>query len=354
MFFTHSGDGSNRVFVVEQPGRILAFENRSDAEQADVFLDIKSRVRMRHNEEGLLSLVFHPKFKENGQFFVYYSVSSPKRNRIARFNVMKDDPSKGDPDSELVILDVEQKYGNHNGSTLLFGPDGYLYASFGDGGWAGDPDLHGQNLETLLATIIRIDIDKPDGDRPYSIPKDNPFVERAGARPEIWAYGLRNIWRMSFDSKTGDLWAGDVGQDKWEEIDVIVKGGNYGWNLREGTNEFPAGVKAQGDHTPQDPLLEPVIEYSHREGVSVTGGYVYRGKKNTKLQGVYVYADYASRTIWGLRYEGGKLLSNRKIAGGQDSAFITSFGEDAEGELYVCSFDQLDGGKGKVHRVVEN
>lgn len=354
VFFTHAGDGTNRVFVVEQPGRILVFDNRSDVTQTEPFLDIQSKVRMRHNEEGLLSLAFHPKYKDNGQFFIYYSVSNPKRNRIARLTVSKDNPNRADPASEQIILEVEQPWGNHNGSTLLFGPDGYLYASFGDGGSANDPNLAGQNLTTLLAKVIRIDVDRQESGKNYAIPADNPFLSRSEARPEIWAYGLRNIWRMSFDRQTGNLWAGDVGQDAWEEIDLINKGGNYGWNLREGKHAFPDGVRRLGNFQPADALIEPVIDYSHREGLSVTGGYVYRGQSNRRLQGVYVYADYATRVIWGLRYDRGAVTAHRKLAGGAESAYITSFGEDAANELYACAFDRLDGGKGKIYRVVEN
>ena len=351
---SQDGEPDTRLFVVEQAGRILIVENRSDAPEPKLFLDIRAKVRMRHNEEGLLSLVFHPKFHENGQFFVYYSVSNPKRNRIARYNVLSSNTSEADPESEVVILDVEQKYGNHNGSTLLFGGDGFLYASFGDGGLANDPDQHGQNLSTLLASIIRIDVNRQENGLPYAIPADNPFVNRQGARPEIWAYGLRNIWRMSFDRQTGDLWAADVGQDRWEEIDLIVKGGNYGWNLREGKHDFDPGIRRAGGVNPIDPMIDPVIDYSHREGVSVTGGYVYRGKKYPRLQGAYIYADYASRAIWGLRYDNGKVVAHRQLAGGSESAFVTSFGEDCDGELYVCGFDQLDGRAGKLYRVVSD
>lgn len=348
----NAAEPDNRLFIVEQIGRILIVENRSDASETKVVLDIRPKVRMRHNEEGLLSLAFHPKFHQNGQFFVYYSVSNPKRNRIARYSVMSPDASQADPESETVILDVEQKYGNHNGSTLLFGPDGFLYASFGDGGLANDPDQHGQNLGTLLASIIRIDVDRQENGLPYAIPQDNPFVNREGARPEIWAYGLRNVWRMSFDRQTGDLWAGDVGQDRWEEIDLIVKGGNYGWALREGKHDFEPGIRRAGGSNPPDPMIDPVIDYPHREGISVTGGYVYRGKKYPRLAGVYIYADYGTRIIWGLRYANGQVVGHRQLAGAGESVFITSFGEDAEGELYVCGFDQPDGRAGKVYRLV--
>jgi glucose/arabinose dehydrogenase len=356
IFLTHSGDGTNRIFVVQQTGQVLVFENRQDVVQANVqtFLDISSKIRMRHNEEGLLSLVFHPRYKENGQFFVYYSVDNPKRNRISRFSVSKDDASKADATSEKIILEVEQPWGNHNGSTLLFGRDGFLYASFGDGGAANDPQLNGQNLNTLLATIIRIDVDREENGQSYAIPADNPFVKRESARQEIWAYGLRNVWRMSFDRETGDLWAGDVGQDAWEEIDLIVKGGNYGWNVREGKHDFPDGIRRMAGRTPPDAIIEPVIDYPHREGVSVTGGYVYRGSQQPRLQGLYIYADYGSRRIWGLRQENGSVTAHRELLGGAQSTYVSSFGEDESGELFACGFDRYDGRKGKIYRVMEN
>lgn len=360
VFITHAGDGSGRLFVVEQTGRIIALSDNTDQANAEVFLDVSSKIRMQHNEEGLLSLVFDPKFKDNGQFYIYYSLSNPKRNRIARYSVSEHDPRRADPDSEQVILDVEQPYGNHNGSTLLFGPDGYLYASYGDGGWAGDPHNNGQNLQTLLGSIIRIDVHRTEEGRPYAIPPENPFAGAGagGARPEIWAYGLRNVWRMSFDRETGDLWAGDVGQNDWEEIDLIVKGGNYGWNIREGKHPYPRRRQS----TPPaasgaSQLIDPIVEYSHREGLSVTGGYVYRGKRFPQLQGVYLYDDYASGKIWGLRYANGTVQANAQIGGhgsGSERKFITSFGEDADGELYVCAFDRLDGRTGRVYRVVVN
>lgn len=347
VFFTHAGDGSNRVFVVEQKGRILCFDNRDDVDQTQVFLDISDRVKMGHNEEGLLSLVFHPDYKSNGRFFVYYSMHDPKRNVISEFARSADDPAKADAASEKRILEVRQRFGNHNGSTLLFGADGFLYASFGDGGLANDPDGNGQNLDTLLAKIIRIDVNSAADGKAYAIPADNPFVTRPGARPEIWAYGLRNVWRMSFDPPTGQLWAGDVGQNAWEEIDLIVKGGNYGWNIREGAHAFKRGQSS-------DPLIEPVAEYSHRSGgLSVTGGYVYRGQRNPRLIGTYLYADYATRRIWALRYADGKMTAHREVFDGRDGTYVSSFGEDAQNELHVCGFDKLDGGKGRLFRVRE-
>ncbi len=351
IYLTHAGDGSDRVFVVEQRGRILFFENRSDVDETSVFLDIREKVLAPpkgHNEEGLLALAFHPNYAENGYFYVYYSMREarrePRHGILSRFSVRSDDPNAADATSEKVILDIEQPYGNHNGSTVLFGPDGYLYYSLGDGGYANDPLNSGQDLTTLLATILRIDVDKQENDKRYAIPADNPFVDQPEARGEIWAYGLRNIWRMSFDRETGDLWAGDIGQNKYEEIDLIVKGGNYGWNIREGFHSFKQREAAA-------PLLDPAVEYPRSDGISVTGGYVYRGTRLPELQGVYLYADYAHGNIWGLRYADGKVTANRHLNEGASPIYISSFGEDEAGEVYICAFDHADGRGGAAGRI---
>ena len=352
MQITHAGD--DRLFVVEQHGRIRVFENRPDVETAGVFLDIRPKVSRKHNEEGLLTLAFHPRYATNGYFYVYYSATDPRRGVLSRFSVSGDDPDRADPESEMVILEVEQPWGNHNGSTVLFGPDGYLYMSLGDGGSAADPRDNGQNLSTLLGTILRIDVDRATDGRAYAIPPDNPFIDRPDARGEIWAYGLRNVWRMSFDRVTGDLWAGDVGQNAWEEIDLITRGGNYGWRIREAAHPFREGSAA-------DPLIDPVVEYPqrrHREliGMSVTGGFVYRGKVMSRLYGVYLYADYVTGRIWALRRTDRGDSTHREVFHGPPRVYISSFGEDAAGELYVCSFDRVDGrggGTGRIYRIVE-
>ncbi len=354
VFLTHAGDGTDRLFVVEQRGTIRVFEAREAVEESRQFLDIRSKVAMRHNEEGLLALAFHPRYEDNGHFFVYYSARNPRRGVLSRFSVATDAPDRADPESERVILEVRQPWGNHNGSTVLFGPDGYLYISLGDGGKAGDPLGSGQDLTTLLGTILRIDVDRQEDDLAYAIPKDNPFVDRPEARGEIWAYGLRNVWRMSFDRKTGDLWAGDVGQNAYEEIDLIVKGGNYGWNIREGSHPFSAGSSP-------DPLIDPVVEYPQRRGrkiigLSVTGGYVYRGDRTNGLEGAYIYADYVTGRIWALRYDGGKVVAQRQIFSPSRSLYISSFGEGPDGELYICAFDRLNGrpsARGRLYRMVE-
>ncbi len=352
---THAGD--NRLFVVEQNGRIRVFENSPDHGTPDVFLDIRPKVRRKHNEEGLLSLAFHPLYATNGFLYVYYSASGPRRGILSRFTVSADDPNRAEPGSEKVILEVDQPYGNHNGATVLFGPDSYLYISLGDGGSAFDPKDNGQNLSTLLGTILRIDVDREQDGRAYAIPPDNPFVDRPGARGEIWAYGLRNVWRMSFDRETGDLWAGDVGQNKWEEIDLITRGGNYGWRIREAAHPFKQG-------TPPDPMIDPVVEYPQRRGkgrsrelvgMSITGGYVYRGKTQQQLVGVYLYGDYVTGRIWALRYRDGRMTEHRQVFVPPPRVYISSFGEDEAGEIYVCSFDKPDGhggGTGRLYRVV--
>ena len=351
VFLTHAHD--DRLFVLEQRGRIRVFPNDPDIDTAAVFLDIRERVYMGHNEEGLLALDFHPDYTDNGFFYVYYSASHPRRGVLSRFSVDPADPNRADPDSEQVILKVEQPWGNHNGATVLFGPDGYLYISLGDGGAANDPHGNGQDLSTLLATVLRIDVDKTDEGLDYAIPPDNPFVGRPDARGEIWAYGLRNVWRMSFDRETGELWAGDVGQNRWEEIDLIVRGGNYGWNIREAAHSFKRDVSP-------GPVIDPVVEYPQRNGreiigLSVTGGYVYRGPGLPGLEGAYIYGDYVTGRIWALRYAGGEVTEHREIFRPPPSLYIASFGEDAEGELYICSFDAHDGrggGRGRIYRLV--
>jgi glucose/arabinose dehydrogenase len=216
---------------------------------------------------------------------------------------------------------------------LEFGPDGYLYIGLGDGGDANDPHDNGQKMDTLLGKMLRIDVDREEGGRPYAVPKDNPFVGQGGARGEIWALGLRNPWRYSFDRKTQELWCGDVGQDAWEEIDILKKGGNYGWNRREGKHKFRDG--------PGGPFEEPVIEHNRREARSITGGYVYRGKKLKKLEGVYLYADYVTGNVWGLRWDGTRVASHRLLGTSQE---VASFGEDRDGEVYFTSYN------GRIYR----
>ena len=326
-------DAPDRIFVTEQAGLVRAFPNDPQATEAGVFLDIRDRVSEAGNEEGLLGLAFDPDYAANGHFYVYYSADSPRRSVVSRFTVLPDSLTSADPDSELVIMEIPQPYGNHNGGQLAFGPDGYLYVGLGDGGSRGDPVGNGQDIGTLLGTILRVDVAGASVDGGYAVPSDNPFVGVQGARTEIWAYGLRNPWRFSFDRETGALWAGDVGQNRWEEIDLVEKGRNYGWNIAEGQSCFSpsTGCDTAG-------LEPPVAVYGRDNGCSVTGGYVYRGSDMPALAGVYVYGDFCSGKIWGLRHNGEAVAEQAMLV---DSGLsITSFGEDAEGNLYVLSRDE--------------
>jgi glucose/arabinose dehydrogenase len=333
---THAGDGSNRVFVATQRGVIHVFPNDEKAKKTSIFLDIHDRVTYtdEENEQGFLGLAFHPNYRKNGEFFVFYTIKKPKlTNVLSRFRVSRDDPNRADPASEEELLRIARPYWNHDGGTLCFGPDGYLYVALGDGGAANDPHGNGQNLKTLLGKVLRLNVDQKSNSKKYSIPADNPFVGRADARPEIWAYGLRNVWRMAFDRKSGTLWAADVGQNLYEEIDILVSGGNYGWNLREGLHPFgPRGADVRKD------LIEPIWEYHHDIGKSITGGMVYRGQRLPELQGYYLYADYVSARIWALRYDEGKgrVVANRPIR--DPNMPVMSFGEDEKGEAYFLTF----------------
>jgi hypothetical protein len=332
---THAGDGSNRVFVATQQGVIHVFPNNPKVAKTEVFLDIEKQVVYddKQNEEGFLGLAFHPKFNENGEFFVFYTRKGLKlTNVVSRFRVSKDNPNRADPASEEELLRINRPFWNHDGGTICFGPDGYLYIALGDGGLADDPLKNGQNLKTLLGKVLRLDVDRKADGKKYAIPPDNPFVGKENARPEIWAYGLRNIWRMAFDKKTGKLWASDVGQNLYEEIDIIVKGGNYGWSLREGLHPFSiAGVGPRPD------MVEPIWEYSHDVGKSLTGGLVYRGRRLKDLEGSYVYGDYMTNKIWALRYDDAKrrVVANRPLI--DPKSLILSFGEDEQGEIYLLT-----------------
>lgn len=313
-----AGDGSGRLFVVEKVGRIRTVQ---DGVLLDApFLDISGRVGSSSNEQGLLGLAFHPSYTENGHFFVNYTDRNGN-TVIARYQV-SEDPSRADPGSEVVLLRVDQPYPNHNGGVLAFGPDGYLYAGLGDGGAAGDPFGNAQNLDTWLGKILRLDVDSAD---PYAIPADNPFGN------EIWAYGLRNPWRLSFDRLTGDLFIADVGQNQWEEIDFLPAGAsgdlNFGWDYFEGTHAFE-GAPPQGAQ-----FIPPIAEYDHGQGCSVTGGYVYRGAI-PEWQGIYLYADYCRGTVWGLLHtEQG--WQNQVLF--ETGITVTSFGQDHASEIYLVS-----------------
>src|SRR5215216_3483673 len=312
-------DESGRLFIIEKVGRIRILQDGQLLEQP--FLDITDRVGSDGNEQGLLGLAFHPQYAQNGRFFVNYTNNNGD-TEIARFQV-SGDPNSADPNSEVKLLGVNQPFPNHNGGVLAFGPDGYLYAGLGDGGAAGDPLGNAQNTNALLGKILRIDVDSAE---PYAVPADNPFGN------EVWAYGLRNPWRFSFDRATGDLYIGDVGQNAWEEIDYLPTGSaggtNFGWDQREGAHDYQGTASAN--------FTEPVAEYSHQEGgCSVTGGYVYRGSM-PEWNGIYLYGDYCTGLIWGLIRSNDGWQKQQQF---DVDVTITSFGQDEAGEIYLLGDD---------------
>ncbi|MFX0058345.1 MAG: PQQ-dependent sugar dehydrogenase [Candidatus Heimdallarchaeota archaeon] len=330
-----SGDDTNRLFVVEQDGRILVFENNENVTDYQVFLDISSQIAVG-GEKGLLGLAFHPNFSNNGYFYVYYIDVVSDDSILSRLKVNSSDINKANKSSETILLTIPQPYSNHNGGQISFGPDGYLYIALGDGGGIGDPDSNGQNRQTLLGSILRIDI---NSGFPYSIPIDNPFYGNInGWAEEIFAFGFRNPWRFSFDPITGFLWTGDVGQGSWEEIDLVENGKNYGWSTKEGFHNFNSGTNVTI-------LEDPIYEYGHIIGRSITGGYVYRGSTLTSLIGKYIYADFISGRIWALEYSGTAVLNNTELI--NTNLNISSFGIDATNELFICAFD------GRIYKLIQ-
>jgi glucose/arabinose dehydrogenase len=371
VWMSEAPDGSGRLFIVVQTGRIYVVKKGSDGSDAKIFLNIEDRHPTFQNEDGLLSIAFHPGFKTNGLFYIYYTqenkpedikrldnglpVAFPYRSVISEFKVSATDPDQADMSSERILFEVLQPFWNHKGGELCFGPDGYLYFGLGDGGRGDDPFGNAQNCTSFLGKMLRIDVNSRGtagtGKRvrhlQYGIPSDNPFVNEPdmggiGAQHEIYAFGFRNPWRWSFDRQTGDLWVGDVGQDLWEEVDLVTKGGDYGWNVREGAHHFkPGPVGAQ--------YIEPVMEYPHKPnllsesmfpdhtiGLCVIGGYVYRGEKYPSLDGIYIYGDYNMGTIWGFRYDrDAHKVTEQGMLLNQKPDLINSFAEDLDGELYV-------------------
>jgi glucose/arabinose dehydrogenase len=336
-----SPDASGHIYVSEQDGRLVEIVGSAAAESGSsrVVLDITRKVSTNIREEGFLGFAFHPDFAGNQRIFIYYSAASPRRSVISEFTFNLD--GTVDSASERVVMEVPQPFGNHNGGMLLFGPDGMLYIALGDGGGAGDASGNAQNISTVLGSILRIDVDAPGV--PYGIPADNPLVGKTGAngelaRGEIWAFGLRNPWRLAFDRETGDLWAADVGQNDNEEVNLIVRGGNYGWNLFEGDDCYTPDRGCE-DVSPPD-IRGPVTSYNHRLGCSITGGYVYRGERVPSLIGAYIYSDFCSGTIWALR-QPHKLDSDMHAASTEvlESGFqVPAFGQTLDGEVYVLTY----------------
>jgi glucose/arabinose dehydrogenase len=340
LYITHSGDGSGRLFIVEKPGRIRVWQDGQLLSAP--FLDIADKVEDEGHEQGLLSVAFHPQYETNGRFFVCYTAEGPDDPvTVAEYTALPPSSNVASPDERMLLRILHPEFDTHNGGQLQFGPDSFLYISTGDGGGSGDPFENGQDIEELLGKILRIDVNTGD---PYSSPADNPYAGKTRGRDEIYAIGFRNPWRFSFDRATGQLWVADVGQSLWEEIDIVRRGRNYGWDIMEGKHCFEpqTGCDMQG-------LVMPVFEYDHSQGCSITGGYVYRGSRSPALVGTYVFADYCAGRIWGLRDGSRSLLFPEGIL-----HRITSFGEDEEGELYVVQNDpdNDDTPEGMVSRVV--
>jgi uncharacterized repeat protein (TIGR03806 family) len=319
-----SEPGRGRILVVEQAGKTLALANQPDASAVEVFCEVP--------EHDTYSLAFHPDYARNR--YVYFFSNGPrgekrKQNRILRYQVAAEPPYLCDPDSRRLIIEWDSN--GHNGGEMAFGPDGYLYISSGDGTSDSDGDHTGQDITDLTSGIIRIDVERPDGDRAYSIPSDNPFLQIPGARPELWAYGFRNPWRMCFDPRSGRLWVGDIGQDAWELIHLVQRGANYGWSVTEGSRPFQS-LRERGP----TPISPPLVERPHSESRSVTGGLVYYGPRFPELHGVYLYGDYSTGKVWGLRYDNDRITWHRELA--DTPLAILGFGTDAAGEIYLVDY----------------
>jgi glucose/arabinose dehydrogenase len=336
----HPGDGSNRLFVVEQQGVINVFDNEPSASSSAVFLNLQTRVTAG-GERGLLGLAFHPNFKSNGFFYVNYTAPNPLRTVISRFQVSAENPEQADLDSETIILSYIQPFSNHNGGQIQFGPDGFLYIAAGDGGGGGDPQENAQDRTNILGNILRIDVDATQGNLGYAIPATNPFADNdQGFREEIFAYGLRNPFRFSFDAANGDLWVADVGQNRFEEIDLVQNGDNLGWDITEGNACFEPmeGCDRTG-------LVDPIFDYQQDGSQSITGGFVYRGLNLPELTGQYIYADFISGRIWALDIT--DLDSPEDALLIDTDLRISSFGTDANNDLFFTAFD------GNIYRIVE-
>lgn len=353
-------DGTGRQFLVQQRGLVVILPKDESSAETKVFLDLTGigmEAKDGKFEEGLVGFAFHPKFKENGKFYVAHSAQDMKRTVYAEYRVSKDNPDKADP-TERVLLEVPAPYWNHHSGNLAFGPDGFLYIALGDGGGkpGGDPLRHAQNPFVLNAKILRIDVDRTQGNRPYGIPADNPFVGQEAKREEIFALGMRNPWGMTFDAE-GTLWLADVGQELFEEINHIENGGNYGWSFREGAVSYPGRLDSPPEGTK---FVDPIFAYDHTQGISITGGFVYRGTKLPALVGSYIYGDWGYGSIWALKYDKAakKVVSNTVLQGPQldpndkkskNVGFKpAAFCEDANHEIIALDW------MGKAWRVVAN
>jgi quinoprotein glucose dehydrogenase len=343
-------DDSGRHFLVQQRGRVIILPKDETSADAKTFLDLTG-IGMEAKdglfEEGLIGFAFHPKFKDNGKFYICHSAQELKRSVYVEYKVDAKDPDKADPASARVLLEVPQPFWNHNSGNMAFGPDGLLYLTLGDGGKGGDPLRTAQNTFNLLGKMLRIDVDRAQGGLNYGIPQDNPFVSQPGIRPEIYALGLRNPWGIHFDSE-GTLWLADVGQELAEEINLITKGGNYGWSFREGFNAYPP----RANEVPPEgtTFIDPIHAYDHTQGISITGGFVYQGKALPELAGSYLYGDWGFGTIWALKYDKAakKVVSNTVLLGPQilagtkpqksESFKAAGFSADANGEVLALDW----------------
>jgi uncharacterized repeat protein (TIGR03806 family) len=336
-----TAEGIDRVFVVELGGKVVSFPNDPGSDKTHLAIDMASAC----GAAQVYGMAFHPGFARKREVFLCYITrqGGPEGTRVSRFKVERSDPPRIDPKSEEIL--ITWLAGGHNAGCLAFGPDGFLYIATGDAAEPSPPDPldTGQDISDLLSSILRIDVDRRDPGKPYRVPPDNPFVGLKGARPEIWAFGFRNPWRFSFDRRTGDLWAGDVGWELWEMVFKITRGGNYGWSLVEG----PQPVKPEGRRGP-GPVIPPVVVHPHSEAASVTGGYVYRGPALKELVGAFVYGDFQSGKVWGLRHDGTKVVWHKELA--ETPIQLVSFGEDARGELYLLDYERT----GQVYRLVPN
>ena len=333
---------------MQQSGLITILPKDRNSSESTTFLDLRQRPLIKNAfEEGLLGLAFHPKFASNRKFYIYYSLQDPKHTVLSEMQVSENDPDKADPRTERVLLEIPQPFWNHNSGNVLFGPDGMLYLAVGDGGKRDDARRFAQNPFVHCGKILRIDPDGRSGNRPYGLPEDNPFLKKEGYHPEIWALGLRNPWGLSFHPETKELWCADVGQNLWEEINIIEKGGNYGWSFREGAHVAPA----RKDSPPEGAkFIDPIHEYPRKDGISITGGFHYQGKALPKLKGAYLYGDWGLGTLWALKYENGRTSSNTKIytrTETQQKFRPTAFCPDENGELLILSHD------GKIYTLKE-